>query len=97
MKYVSIDQGTGYEDHLLQGAFDLRWNNEPLFNETGQHLISLYNARLQTILNTAEDSPFFALLSLQAPHFPLEAPPGYQSNYSDVTYDPRKVRARSGL
>ncbi|XP_050735950.1 arylsulfatase J-like [Eriocheir sinensis] len=61
------------------GGYDFRLNETPLTNVTGVYSNDLYAARVEEVIKGhvrgSGGDPLFLLLSLQATHGPLEAPP----------------------
>ncbi|KAK8400719.1 hypothetical protein O3P69_002489 [Scylla paramamosain] len=67
------------EQQYNEGGYDFRLNETPLTNVTGVYSNDLYAARVEEVIREhvrgSEGAPLFLMLSLQATHGPLEAPP----------------------
>lgn len=84
------------EKRFKEGGYDFRLNETPLTNGTGVYSNDLYAARVEEVIRQhvrgGEGAPLFLMLSLQATHGPLEAPPSICGKRSPA---PKHIENRS--
>jgi len=95
-KYNSTNRFVDEYGNLWCG-FDLRQNEDPAENYSGQYSTHLYTQKAADVIRnhaTKEAAkPLFLYLSYQAPHQPLEVPESYSTQYVSVTDENRRIYA----
>lgn len=88
----------GHGDHFShkhkqrrKGLLDLRFNDQPIRNETGHYSTHLFTQKAIDVVRAHDKSkPLFLFLSYQAVHGPLQVPESYKSPYLHIG-DPTRV------
>lgn len=73
------DGNTSYFDPVL-------YKNGEVFNSKG-YCSDVYTEELISFVESNNKSPFFAYLSFNAPHTPLQVPESYYNQYKDLEFD----------
>jgi arylsulfatase B len=83
---------TTYFEHLTQNTLDWHRDYDPSYD--AGYATDLFTAEaLRFIEDSAEESPFFLMLTYSAPHTPLEAPEPCIEPYQDIVDEERRIFA----
>ena len=81
-----------YYEHAVHGSLDWQRDGASV-REEGYSTHLLAREAVRTIEQSSGERPFFLCLAFNAPHAPLQSPPGYRKRYASIPDVDRRIYA----